>query len=179
MSVLSRYFRPAPPPLADLWAAIVATARAEHWYLRPDGPDTAPDSGAPDTVDGRFDMVAMVTALVMLRLDDLGALDDTARLTERFVADMDGSLRQMGVGDMAIGKQMGKLIGGLGGRIDGYRAALRPAPDRAKLSAALARNIWRGAAPDGAADAMADAVLVLAAGIDARTLAELRAGQLA
>ncbi|QMW21987.1 ubiquinol-cytochrome C chaperone family protein [Sandaracinobacteroides saxicola] len=159
MSFLTRLFTPKRRERADLWDAIVRVAREERWYLR---------HGVPDTVDGRFDMVALVTSLVMLRFEREGALQDSAWLTESFVDDMDGSLRQLGIGDMVIGKHMGKVTGSLGGRIDGYRRALEPEADRAALAAALVRNVWRGAAPDETAPAeLAAAVVALKARLDA------------
>ncbi len=88
MSLLAKTFdrlrRPAAAPPGDaLYRAIVAVARAPDWY----------QAGAvPDTVDGRFDVVALVLALVLLRLEgDEGARQFSADLTERFIADMDGS----------------------------------------------------------------------------------------
>ena len=59
MSLLHRLFgarrEDAVQPLYD---AVVARARAPHWYEA---------GGVPDTVDGRFDMVAAVLALVLQR----------------------------------------------------------------------------------------------------------------
>ena len=75
-----------------LYAAVVDRARDPDWYLA---------GGVPDTIDGRFGMVATVLALVLLRLeDDADAAGAVARLTEHFVTDMDGQLRQIGVGDV-------------------------------------------------------------------------------
>ena len=122
-----------------LYTAIVARARAPHWY----------EAGAvPDTVDGRFDMVATILAFVLLRLEsDAAAAGPSARLTERFVDDMDGQLREIGIGDIVVGKHIGKMMGMLGGRLGAYRAALA----EEDLAPALVRNLWRGAAPDAAA----------------------------
>ena len=118
-----------------LWNAIVATARAPHWYA---------EGGVPDTLDGRFDMISLVLALVLHRIDDVPeqALAGV-QLTEIFVDDMDGQLRQIGFGDMVVGKQIGRMVGALGGRLAVYRA-----PDGSdELSAALVRNLWRGKEP--------------------------------
>src|SRR3546814_12204929 len=112
------------------WQAVVATARAPHWYRGGD---------VPDTLDGRFDMVCLVLALVLHRIDDdpVQALAGV-QLTELFVADMDGQIRQIGFGDMVVGKQIGRMVGALGGRLGAYRAAagadaLRAAPVRTPL----------------------------------------------
>ena len=101
----------------------------------------------PDTFDGRFDMVSSVLALVLLRLEALGepARGPSARVTELFVTDMDGQLRQRGIGDLVVGKHIGRMMGQLGGRLAAYRDGLAPGGD---LAGAIDRNIYRGA--DGA-----------------------------
>lgn len=169
MSFLSRLFTPPRPPLADLWDWITRTAREPRWYLR---------HAVADSVDGRFDMVALVTSLVMLRLEAQKRMAETALLTERFVEDMDGSLREIGIGDMVIGKKMGHVIGAMGGRLGVYRAALEPGADPALLPQALARNVWRGEAPEGAAGDLAAAVMELKARIDATEWKQLLAGDI-
>jgi cytochrome b pre-mRNA-processing protein 3 len=118
-----------------LYNAVVTRGRAEHWYLA---------GGVPDTVDGRFDMIAAVLAMVLLRLErEPAAAALSAHLTERFVDDMDGQLRQMGIGDIVVGKHIGKMMSMLGGRIGAYRDGLAAGD----LAPALVRNLYRGAAP--------------------------------
>lgn len=169
MSFLSRLLTPARPPLADLWDWITRTAREPRWYLA---------HRVADTVDGRFDMVAVVTSLVMLRLEELGLVRETATLTERFVDDMDGSLRDIGIGDMVIGKKMGHVIGAMGGRLGVYRAALEPGAEPSLLADALSRNVWRGEPPEGAPEALAEAVLTLRSRIAAAEPKALLAGDI-
>ncbi len=130
-----------------LYNAIVARAREPHWY----------EAGVPDTVDGRFDMIATVLAFVLLRLeDDPAAAEASARLTERFVDDMDGQLREIGIGDIVVGKHIGKMMGMLGGRLGAYRTALT----EGTLGPALVRNLWRGETPEPAALAHVEAALL-------------------
>jgi len=125
-----------------LYDAVVARARQPHWYL---------EGAVPDTLDGRFDMVAAVLAMVLLRLEQApDGTDASVRLTERFVDDMDAQVRQIGFGDMVVGKHVGKMMGMLGGRLGVYREGLA-APEDGALDAALVRNLYRGAAPDAAA----------------------------
>lgn len=114
---------------------IVATAREPHWYER---------GGVADSLDGRFDMVAAVLSLVLLRLEALDAKGESARLTELFIDDMDAQIRQIGFGDVVVGKQVGHMVGALGGRLAAYRAGLA---GEAPLSEALVRNLYRGNAP--------------------------------
>lgn len=122
-----------------LYAAIVERARAPHWYV---------EGAVPDTVDGRFDMIAAVLAMVLLRLEDdpLGPAP-SAHLAEQFVDDMDGQLRQIGIGDIVVGKHVGRMLGMLGGRLGAYRDGLSDG----NLDAAIVRNVYRGEPPEPAA----------------------------
>jgi cytochrome b pre-mRNA-processing protein 3 len=104
-------------------------------------------------------MVCAVLATVMLRLERTGLVRESVLLTELFVHDMDGQLREFGIGDMVVGKHIGKLVGAMGGRLDGYRAGF--AGDDGALAEAIARNVTFGAEPHAA---------VVAAGL--RTLAD-------
>ena len=129
--------RTAALPLYD---AVIARARQPHWYL---------EGAVPDTLDGRFDMVAAVLAMVQLRLErDADGAGPSAMLTERFVDDMDAQVRQIGFGDMVVGKHVGRMMGMLGGRLGAYRDGLAGTGD---MDAALVRNLYRGTAPDAAA----------------------------
>jgi cytochrome b pre-mRNA-processing protein 3 len=144
MSILSALRRaiggtlPPPGPADALYAAVVAEARRPAWYLA---------GQVPDTLDGRFDMVALVHSLVLIRLEDEGGAPDDAapmlcaQLTERFITDMDGTLRQDGVGDQVVGKHIGRMVAALGGRLGTYRDARA---DDALFGDGLRRNLWRG-----------------------------------
>ena len=133
MRLINRLLGGAPAPdMAALYAQVVAIARRPGWYRA---------GGVPDTLDGRFDMVALILALVLLRFELEGKAGGlpAARLTERFVADMDGQLRETGFGDLVVGKQVGFAMGALGGRLGAYRGGIS--------DDALVRNVWRGAQP--------------------------------
>lgn len=165
MISLSKFFRPGPDPREarrPLWNAVVAAARAPHWYAQ---------GSVPDTLDGRFDMVSLVLALVLHRIDDDPAYALAGvELTELFVSDMDGQMRQIGFGDMVVGKQIGRMVGALGGRLGVYRAA----DGSDELRAALVRNLWRGQQPSdaGLSHVMA-AVAALRAALAATPVADL------
>ncbi|MBU6207372.1 MAG: ubiquinol-cytochrome C chaperone [Alphaproteobacteria bacterium] len=155
--------------LRPLYAAIVAEARKPHWYL---------EGAVPDTLDGRFDMVALIAALTLMALELSGApgVRDTALLTEVFIEDMDGQLRQIGVGDLVVGKHIGNMVAALGGRLGAYRNALG---DDALLGEALVRNLYRGAAPAPLAlNYMVDAVRRLSTEIMRSDRERLLAGAL-
>ena len=170
MAGLKRLFgrKPREPALAPLYGAIVALGRDPAWYRQ---------GGVPDTLDGRFDMIAAVLALVLLRIEAEGEAgrEPSALLVERFVDDMDGQLRQLGIGDIVVGKHVGKMMSALGGRLGAYRDGLAGGD----LGAALARNLYRGAAVDPAAGAFAEARLrKLAAALAEVPIARLLAGEL-
>ncbi|WP_077145784.1 ubiquinol-cytochrome C chaperone family protein [Sphingopyxis sp. KK2] len=160
-----KLFKPDPDPREarrPLWNAVVATARAPHWYQA---------GGVPDTLDGRFDMISLVMALVLHRIDEDPAQTLAGvEITELFVTDMDGQMRQIGFGDMVVGKQIGRMVGALGGRLGAYRA-----PDGSDdLRAALVRNLWRGEAPGAAElDYMIAGVARLRGALGAMPVAEL------
>lgn len=154
--------------MTPLYIAIVAEARRPDWY----------HSGVPDTIDGRFDMVASVLSLVLMRLEREGPETRSSQtlLTEIFIDDMDGELRQLGIGDLMVGKHVGKMMGALGGRISAFKAGL--ADD--VLGPAIARNIFRDPGADGSQVAAVEALFrALKARIDAVPLPELLAGQIA
>jgi cytochrome b pre-mRNA-processing protein 3 len=169
MGFWKRWFGNGRDEIADaLYAAVVARARDPEWYLA---------GGVPDTIDGRFDMVATVLSLVLLRLEaEPAAALASARLTEQFVADMDGQLRQIGIGDVVVGRHMGKLMSALGGRLGAYRDGLAAGD----LGPALARNLYRGEVPSAEALAFSSERLTgFAEGLRAVPLDALLAGRLA
>jgi cytochrome b pre-mRNA-processing protein 3 len=153
--------------VAPLYAAIVAQARAPHWYV---------DGAVPDTVDGRFDMVAAILSLVLLRLEnDPDGPTPSAHLAERFVDDMDGQLREIGIGDIIVGKHIGKMMAMLGGRLGAYRHGLAGGD----LDSAILRNVYRGAPPPAPAlGHVRSSLLALRESLTATPTATLLAGTL-
>lgn len=141
MSLLARLFgarQDDRDSVRELWHRIVAIAREKEWYR---------DCGVADTLAGRFDMITLVLSLVMLRMEREEALiTPSARLTELFVEDMDGQLREQGVGDVVVGKHIGKLMGTLGGRLGAYRDGLAGGEDA--MADAVCRNVTLTAGTD-------------------------------
>ena len=150
MSFLQRLFpdKKQRAALAPLYAAIVAEGRDPFWYR---------EGKVPDTIDGRFDMVAAVTALVLLRLEAEGEAGrgPSVLLTETFIDDMDATLRQIGIGDYVVGKHVGRMMAALGGRL----AAFRDARESQSFAAAVRRNIFHESPPSEAALASVSARL--------------------
>jgi cytochrome b pre-mRNA-processing protein 3 len=148
LSSLTRLFKPRADPregLRPLWHRVVERSRDPAWYR---------ECGVADTVGGRFDMIAAILALVLLRLErDPATGGEQALLTELFVEDMDGQLRESGVGDLVVGKHVGRLVSALGGRLGAFRAALAQGNGEAWREA-LKRNVAfnQGVAPDALAE---------------------------
>jgi cytochrome b pre-mRNA-processing protein 3 len=126
--------------LQPLYRAIVAQGRDPAWYR---------EGQVPDTLDGRFDMIASLLALVLLRLETEGesGKGPSVLLTEIFIDDMDGTLRQLGIGDYVVGKHVGRMMGALGGRL----AAFRAGREAGSLAAAVTRNVFHEIPPSDAA----------------------------
>lgn len=132
-------FRAKRGETAALYAAVVEYARRPHFYI---------EGAVADTVDGRFDAIAAMLAMVMLRLEgDPAGMAAATHLAEAFVDDMDPQLREIGIGDLLVGKHVGRMMGMLGGRLGAYRDGLAAGD----LKPALVRNLYRGHAPADAA----------------------------
>jgi cytochrome b pre-mRNA-processing protein 3 len=125
---------PRNDSIASLYGTIVAQARAPAFYQI---------YGVPDTVNGRLEMIILHVVLFLHRLEGEG---EPARrlgqeLFDAFCRDMDASLREMGVGDLAVPRRMRGIGEAFYGRLATYRAALAD-PDQRPLAAALARNVF-------------------------------------
>ena len=142
LSFLQRLFpdKTQRAALAPLYAAIVAEGRDPFWYR---------EGEVPDTLDGRFDMIAALTALVLIRLEAEGEAGrgPAVLLTEIFIDDMDANVRQLGIGDYVVGKHVGRMVGALGGRL----AAFRAGRVSGSLAEAVRRNVFHDSPPSEAA----------------------------
>jgi cytochrome b pre-mRNA-processing protein 3 len=104
--------------------------------------------GAPDTVEGRFEILTLHVILLIDRLevDVRPAAALRQALFDVYVSDLDGALREMSVGDLAVGKRMKKLGEAFYGRARAYKAAFQALPDLAMLRGVVARTILDGLA---------------------------------
>lgn len=153
----------------SLYGHAVAAAREPALYR---------DLGVPDTLDGRFDMVGLHASLLIRRLRALpepGPILAQAVFDAMF-SDMDINLREMGVGDLSVGRKVREMWEAFHGRASSYEAALA-AGDAALLAEALVRNVWRGAAPRGAADRLARLTLAQDAALAGQDLPAFAAGR--
>jgi cytochrome b pre-mRNA-processing protein 3 len=126
--------RPEPIEAAALYRTIILQSRKADFYSRLE---------VPDTLDGRFDMIVLHAFLVMRRLNQCGpkGLEVSQSLFDLMFADMDSNLREIGVGDLSVGKKVKRMAQGFYGRVDAYEAGLK-AQDGATLKSALARNLF-------------------------------------
>ncbi len=171
MSFLARIFgggqeRDAYRPLYE---AVVNAGRDPAWYM---------EGKVPDTIDGRFDMIAALLALTLIRLeaDEERTRTGSVLLAEIFIEDMDGSIRQLGIGDLMVGKHVGKMMGALGGRLAAFRSEIEAGSD---FSRAVIRNVFRDAPPSEAAVAFVSGRLRgFHAKLEALAVEEILAGRL-
>jgi cytochrome b pre-mRNA-processing protein 3 len=167
---LGRLLAPRPAKLLGraLFESAAHQARAPGLYR---------EGGVPDTVEGRFECYALHVDLVLHRLKGQGpqASEVGQALFDRFLDNLDEGLRDMGVGDLSVGKKMRKLGEAIYGRMKGYDAALDAvvatpdakldAADLASLSALIGRVLF------GADEAPQAAPLAAYAATCARALA--------
>lgn len=99
---------------AGLLDLLTGAARERDWYVA---------GGVPDTIDGRFALLATMTALTLVRLERAGeqGVRLSVALTERFAHVMESEHRELGLGDPTLGKTVLKLVGSLGRRVDLWR----------------------------------------------------------
>jgi len=100
------------------------------------------DYGVPDTLDGRFELICLHAFLYLHRLK--GERPPATLLCQSFFdgmfADFDRSLREMGTGDLSVGKHVKRMARAFYGRIRAYEEGL--AGNKLALGAALARNVF-------------------------------------
>jgi cytochrome b pre-mRNA-processing protein 3 len=133
--MLSRIFRPRfhAATIDTLYGAIVAQARLPEFYE---------EFGVADTVEGRFELILLHLALVIRRLEREPRCAALGRgVIDAFGRDMDHNLREMGVGDLTVPKQMKRVFEAYYGRLRSYQAALAE-QDAAALEAVVARNVF-------------------------------------
>jgi len=168
--VWKRFFGGAPrddAPFA-LYGAGVRQARSPVFYL---------EGKVADTVEGRFELVALHTYLLIRRLRLAGApgKETGQKLFDILFDDMDQTLREMGVGDLSVGKKIKALASSFYGRMQAYDKGL--AEEGSELALALARNVYGAEAVDARSLALADYVRRADAALEAQSADEIIAGR--
>jgi cytochrome b pre-mRNA-processing protein 3 len=162
-------FRTPNRTIALLYGAIVAQARDERFYQA---------YRVPDTVLGRFDLIVLHLALVLRRMREgdaaLRAL--AQRVFDAFCRDVDQNLREMGISDQGVPRQMRRVGEAFYGRAQAYDAALGESGEAA-LAQALARNVYAEASePQVAAAQLAAYVRLAVETLDRQRLEDVARG---
>ena len=169
--LLDRLFRPRPSLAAGrtLYVRAVDQSREPALYS---------ELGAPDTVEGRFEIYSLHVVLLLDRLRGNGeaAVDVSQALFDTYVKALDNALREMGVGDLSVGRKMRKLGEAFYGRGKSYEAAFAALPDQAPLEALIARTVY-AEADAGPAPRLTGYVLAQRAALAAQPAERLLAGE--
>jgi cytochrome b pre-mRNA-processing protein 3 len=169
--LLDRLFRPRPALAVgrSLYAQVVEQSRTPGLYVA---------LGAPDTTEGRFEIYTLHLVLLLerLRLQGDRAADVSQALFDVYLKSLDDALRELGVGDLSVGKKMRRLGEAFYGRVKSYMTAIAALPDAAPLEALLARTVYEGrdASP---AQALAAYVLGQREALSAQPIEALLGGQ--
>jgi cytochrome b pre-mRNA-processing protein 3 len=162
-----------------LYGAIVAQARSPTFYTA---------YGVPDSVEGRFELIVLHLVLILGRL---GRPNETApgpgprrqpgrtsgqQLFDVFCRDLHDNLREMGVGDLAVPREMRRFGEAFYGRQASYTAALATADNR-ELEKAFARNIFAAGGVDARAARLARYARAAASRLDTEEEGALVAGK--
>ena len=158
----------APERGEALFAAITLKAREPHWYT---------EGAVPDTLDGRFRMLATLSALVIAELERHGAVGEQASvaLTERFIEVMEAEHRELGLGDPALGRRIRKLVSALGRRVELFRPGM---DDAGRWDVAVNDSVYQGEAESEALEHTAQALRTFRADLRSADVDALAQGTL-
>jgi cytochrome b pre-mRNA-processing protein 3 len=137
--------KPVEEAVELAFARVVAQARRQVFFT---------ELGVPDTIDGRFELLCLHAFLYLHRLKRERPQSEALAQAffDRMFADLDRGLREIGVGDLSVGRQVMRMAEGFYGRVRAYEEGLGEGGK--VLEAALARNLY-GTAPGTGASALA------------------------
>jgi cytochrome b pre-mRNA-processing protein 3 len=154
MQAIRRLLRPRAAVEAGrrLFAAAAAHARQPALYI---------GAAIPDTNKGRFEAYTLHVVLILHRLKGEGAeaAEVAQALFDAYCRNLDDALREMGVGDLSVGKKMRKLGEAFYGRVKSYDEAFATLPDAAPLQALIQRTVYRAGGEAGPLSAYALAAM--------------------
>ena len=167
---LDRLFRPRPAKLAgaELYLKAAAQARRPALYTA---------MRTPDTREGRFELYTLHVILLLERLRGQGAAaaETSQAAFDAYLRGLDDAFRELGVGDMSVGKKMKKLGQAFYGRLRSYDQAVATLPSRAELEALIGRTVGE----EADARALADYLLTARDQLAAQPLDGLLTGNVA
>ena len=151
-----------------LYASAAAQSRQVAFYA---------SLGVPDTADKRFELLTLHVALIVLRLKGQGdaAAETAQEVFDTFVQALDDALRELGVGDLAVGKKMRKLGEAFYGRARAYEEAFAALPDLTALQVLIDRTLLD--APGPAAASIAAYAGQAFEGLTAQSLSDILEGR--
>jgi len=165
LSFLFRGLTAQPTRGVALFDAVTAEARRRSWYV---------EGRVPDTLDGRFAVLATIAALLLIRLESEGAAgnDASVALSERFIHVLESEHRELGLGDPTLGKTVRKLVAMLARRTELWRG------DKRNWIEATKESLYKGEVEDDALQHSAAALRDFAQRLDASPLAGLEQGKI-
>jgi len=168
LDFLFRRLTAEPKRGAETFEAVTRLARRPHWYV---------EGQVPDTLDGRFAVLATLTALALVRLEADGEPGDavSVALTERFIEAMEAEHRELGIGDPTLGKTMRKLVGSLARRVELWRSAVS---GETEWEAATRDGLYNGGVSPDALEHAVGALKRFWAKLQDSTLTEIDQGKL-
>ena len=121
----------------ELYEVIVSLSRNSSLYKR---------GGVPDSLDGRYELIVLHTHLVIKKLIVNGkqGKNVSQKLFNTMVKDFDNSLRELGVGDLSVGKKVKKMIEGFYGRVEAYEKEFS---SKTQAFRVLKRNLYGTTSP--------------------------------
>jgi cytochrome b pre-mRNA-processing protein 3 len=154
---------------AELFGALTVEARRPHWYV---------EGQVPDTLDGRFAVLATVVALTLVRFEREGEAGNrgSVALTERFIEVMESEHRELGIGDPTLGRTVRRLVGMLAKRTELWRSARAGELDWVE---ATRESLYKDAVTPNALEHGAGALKRFGERLDATALAALEQGRIA
>ncbi len=154
------------------YGGIVAQARQSGFYTT---------HRVPDTLEGRFEMLMLHAFLVLHRLKAEDGREEafSQDLFDTMFDDLDRTLREMGVGDLSVGKRIKKMASMFYGRMAAYDTALKEDAPSEALEEAIGRNVYAEVdVPDDAATSLARYVRESAEEMGRTSVADIKAGKL-
>ena len=154
----------------EIYGAVVTQARQPDFYLK---------LAIPDTPQGRYEIVVIHLFLVLERLRGAPHAGELQRvLIETFVADMDASLRELGTGDLSVGRKVQRAAAGFYARSGDYRAGLAESGEQA-LEQALTKHVGAEATVNIQAAVLARYIRLAAAKLEEQSADVILAGVVA